>query len=492
MADNCLAGCVSDYYCGGLRRIIDAEVVGPWVRIRIFGNNNTEITVGNESGPKISGGIDRGHTACISNFQYGNTDGAGIRVEIVDEEGGSFEQFFNNIIKDMKDTNNNYKIEASWGWVGNRCYGETPAVLATTSRPHYFMITQLNIRFEQTMKFIFEGIDLLALTFDSSRNEKTFGSDEHPISLKEAINQLLTTNNPKIPVVKYLNKDTNPRTHDGSDMWTWKDNPMGVWHADQQNMLSVIKKWIRGYTTNNDKGVYLSWDDTSPQPAIVLWEDGMGKCDTIDKECLLFRNIGMFIVNGGECSNVISFKEEVHWNLAAVNHRGGFMDNKTSTRSFKQQDGTECDFNDFDEENQGAGLATNNVIPAHHHRTYGKDSPEKFRLHDSRHSRVATQISHPGMTAQLTIQGDPTLDDPILLNFASASIVYINPFHLHNSGQDGCPDWVSNQDAGTILASSSCNKIISNHNWIVEGVSHEIQLGAYTTTLKLRLPPTSV
>ena len=80
--------------------------------------------------------------------------------------------------------------------------------------------------------------------------------------------------------------------------------------------------------------------------------------------------------------------------------------------------------------------------------------------------------------ADLVIQGDPSLDDPYTVRGASCGIIVIAPYHLE-SGLD-CPDW--SPPSGS-LAGSNCITQMSNSNWFIKGVSHEIKPGSYTTTL---------
>ena len=83
--------------------------------------------------------------------------------------------------------------------------------------------------------------------------------------------------------------------------------------------------------------------------------------------------------------------------------------------------------------------------------------------------------------AELIVQGDPSdqLVHPQLILGKKLSLVVINPYHLLGDGDNGCPDW---------LARPACNDILSNKNWMIQGVDHSIREGSYVTTFKLSLP----
>jgi hypothetical protein len=80
--------------------------------------------------------------------------------------------------------------------------------------------------------------------------------------------------------------------------------------------------------------------------------------------------------------------------------------------------------------------------------------------------------------AELLIQGNPYLDDPLALCAgAECSIIVINPF-MFKKQSAGCSEWI---------ADPPMNAFLSNKHWLIQGVSHEIKEGSFTTTLKVWL-----
>ena len=47
-------------------------------------------------------------------------------------------------------------------------------------------------------------------------------------------------------------------------------------------------------------------------------------------------------------------------------------------------------------------------------------------------------------------------------------------------------------DECTWLQTSTCNTILSNKNYMIKGVNHQIQNGSYTTTFSLFLPGSNI
>lgn len=459
-----LAGGCKKYQCGDIRRAIDAEAIGPFVTITISGNGR-EITVGNKSSPAF------GHKAVIRSFQYGENDGFGVRIEIVDEDGGAFTEAFNNMFGSLDELKAKYgRITAKWGWVDSRCEtgGELP-----TSDIHYFALYQVDIKFEETYKFVLEGVDAFTAINDASRHDKSYGTDDNPMKLKDALIQMFSNNNPPIKDVKFLRRLPTG----GTEPWEFKKEPKGTWKSSNQSPMGVARRWISGYTTDKDKGITVSSDSKNKNMNIIFWEDFNPKCNQIE-DCKA-NNIGTFVVNGGECSPVIEFNPTIHWPLAVVGNTGGHADEKVTGRNWKQNDEDECDLNDEGEGGHRTGLQTTNVAPQHHIRNYGKESGREFRKNERRNTRANPTYSL--IDADLRIQGDPQLDKHLELRGAFTSVIVINPFHLDDAV---CPEWTS---SGGRLAASSCNQVMSNRNWQILGLSHEIRLGSYTTTLHLRL-----
>jgi hypothetical protein len=220
----------------------------------------------------------------------------------------------------------------------------------------------------------------------------------------------------------------------------------------------------------------MAWQDTSSQPTLVLWEDGQTKCD----EVMCGKSMWTYVVNGGACSPVIQFNPKIKFPIGMVKRQGGDMDSKMTTKSAKESDNDKCNFDDTlpGDDKIHSGLVTINVLNESDVRIHGKDAAKIKRAADKLHTRANIELTISSIDADLVVQGDPTFDDPKKMRYSFVSIVVINPFHLNDSL---CPEW---QPA---LATSACNEVLSNSNWRVQAVSHEIRLGSYTTTIHVQL-----
>lgn len=465
---SCLAGCMKKYESGPLVKAISREVIAPWVRLTLSGSGSV-LTVGNESYPSQN-------TAVITSFHYSKSDGAGIDVEITDEEGGAFDKFFSKIINDQAITPAEYVIECEWGWTSSSCNSNNEPI--KSSDVHYFYIKQVEVKYEQTLKFVMHGGDLFNAYIDSSKSEKAYGTDEEPILLEEAIRQLLADLCPPVTEYEQLRKLPNGKV----DTWKWKKPFKGPFKADQSNPITIIKRWVRGYCTENDKGVWPAWDDTSKKPKLILWEDFFP-----DPQSAIAagESLKTYIVNGGECSPVISFTPQIQWPLAFIQTAGGSADSRVSAERLKQQDDDEVRGKNKCDNDQGAGIVTTNPSsPDHHIRNYHKRSGEEFRRNDKRNTRAnITSMTTPAIKAQIVVQGDPSLTDPSELAGSTFSVIVINPYHLAKNS--ACPEWRH-------LAESACNQTLSHKSWYLHKIDHDIRQGTYTTTLDLFVPPDNI
>lgn len=472
---NCLEGSCSKYSCdtSQIRTAVDAEVIAPFVIIGICGSNGETISVGNQSAPRF------GNKAVIVSFQYGQSTGTGCTIEIIDEEGGAFQKFFNKILSAMGSAAERYELTAQWGWVGSRCDGPE-GLIGRPSKVHTFIVKKVHIKFEETMKFVLECTDLMQATIDVSSSERVFGTDDNTMPLKQAIKELFRCSNPSISPenVKFLRKGKGGVVE--TEEWDFDKKPTASWKANQSNAIMTAREWMQGYKTDRDKGVTIAWDDTNNcNPTIIFWEDFQPRPDELT-DC--YNNVGTYIVNGGSCSPVLEFNPEISWNFAVASNVGGLSGSKVSAKNLKQQDEQDAQLNDEGGCEAYAGTATDIAIPDHHIRNQGKNSPKEYTLNDKKNFRANS--TYESIKAQLRIQGDPQLDDPVGLKGSTVSIIVINPFHISDTSTD-CPDWTP---SGGSLAGSSCNEVLSNKTWFIQKLSHEIRLGSYTTTIDVFLP----
>lgn len=280
----CLSGCGSRFKGGPLLNALDADVVAPIVTVTVSGPGG-EITVGNKSSP----GFD--NHAIVKSFQYGLSNGTGLSVEIVDEEGGAFRDFFRKIVTCMEGAKDKYVMSARWGWITEKCQGGGEPLL---SKAHKFLLTYVAAQMENgVFKFVLTGVDTMQLA-EETRSECVHGSDESPMPLKDAIRQLFQNNTPPVPSVKFLRI-----TCQGTSEWEFEGDPVGKWRSEMKNPMTTALEWIRPYKTDRGKGIFPAWNDTADQPEIIFWEDYRPDCNQLDgKTC---DSLGTVVVNGGKC-----------------------------------------------------------------------------------------------------------------------------------------------------------------------------------------------
>ena len=113
---------------------------------------------------------------------------------------------------------------------------------------------------------------------------------------------------------------------------------------------------------------------------------------------------------------------------------------------------------------------------------HGRNTPSRVSKAHTANARALPPAA--AIEAELVIQGNPYLDDPLFLSAGSeCSILVINPFTLrpgvNKTNSSACStDW---------LADPPMNRFLSNQHWLIQGVSHEIKEGSFTTTLKVWL-----
>ena len=483
----CLGPECSKYQCGKIRKAWDSEVIAPYVKIWIKDENKQQsvMTVGNMSAPEFQ------HRAVISSFQYGSDNGIGARIEIVDEEGGVFKKFFDKLLLKMSDVEEKYTVNCEWGWVGSKCgdNGGGDCVIARTKQEHTLLLIKVDVKFDKVYKFVLECTDMIQPLMET-KVSKVYGSDSNKIKLRDAIKQLGEDHKIKITYVRRERDGT--LVCDPDKFFHMEDKIKCKWSGNNQNIVAVIHRWIRPFRTSRHKGIKVKWNDAaSGKPNLMIWEDGHPGCnETVDCAGGGVSHLGTYIVNGGDCSPVIEFNPQIKAIWSPVANAGGDT-SKSSGKTGKGDEDDDCDMGaKFGPAR--AGSPTYNVESEEAQCVYGKDAMKQTKKSDRAHHRA--NVNFLPFRGELRIQGDPTLDDPFELAYARAGIIVINPFHLasRQSGEGSCPEWFSggaqpNQGVGGI-AQSTCNPVLSNKCWEVFGVSHEIRLGAYTTTLNCFLP----
>jgi hypothetical protein len=475
--------CFSQFGCSCIKRPIDDYVLGPYVELDFTGQGGTTLKVGNKSNPPKN-------TAVIKSFQYGQSDGVGAEVEVYDEEGGAFQRFVDKIARTPGEALTLYKARGRWGWIMQNCDGTTRQVL---SRYHWFAILSVDINFAgKGIIFKLELQDLMEPLFETRIN-KSYDD----LTLKAAIQQMFRESNPPINDVRFLRfknnggglaticQTGNSESQDPGSIEVVESNLEELkfngdaetrtarWQCNNQTPLAAAREWVSRYRSErDDKGVIVFYDNKTPQPRLIFLEDPLPKCFTNDTQCN--RSIGTYIVNGGRHSPVLSFDPKIKFNFSAAARAGASVSSESGRAEVQR--GQPCP-NNRGGATPGAGSASMIQVTEDMNRLYGRNEAAR-EGNVSQAGNERANKTFENIEAELKIQGEPRLDDPFAIRIRTVSIIVVNPFHLAQ-GRDTCPDW---------LVRPPCNPILSNKNWFMNGVSHEIKEGSYTTTIKLFLP----
>ena len=186
-----LAGC-SNYCCNNIKELIDSEVVAPFVAITITSPDGS-ITVGNQSSPQA------GNHAAINSLKYSFSCGADkggflLELEIVDDQGGSFDTFISHLVTvmDWDKIKNQDVLTVSWGWLNAACSSS-----AVTNEGQYrvtpkriFRLQKINYNYDKGLiKYRLTCYDLERLTQSTSING-VWGDDKNGVELKQAIRSI--------------------------------------------------------------------------------------------------------------------------------------------------------------------------------------------------------------------------------------------------------------------------------------------------------------
>lgn len=333
-------------------------------------------------------------------------------------------------------------------------------------------------------------------------------------------------NQTKLEVVRYINPVTNEPCPEGiggqpepcgppavvtdanaAAALLKERGPLGVWDTKGLNPLAAIQSWlgkVRAYTIHEGregKGITMNYDATSQSDEVcvsvseaegeeetneveegqlILWANAHPHCSQ-DEQTYNHRLKALYVVNGGKCSPVLSFTPNIKWNFTASMSAGGGM-GTTSGEMTQARDNLR--FNKCAILGEGprySGSPDNSQREA----SFGNNAEREHIISMAEHLRA--NYLHNSIEAELRVQGDPSdwLCSPVFGYGRNVAILFINPFFLV-PGDYGCAKW-SNQIPDLDLDDTSCNQILSNRNWYIKGVDHQIRDGSYVTTIKVML-----
>lgn len=477
---NCLAGCIKNYAVGHIfsQSAEDkfAETMSPIIKADIL-NGEIGITVGNESYPY------RKNKACIKSINFGFTTGNEGSIEIIDEEGGALAVFIDALRKCAGDGARSI-IKYQLGWVYSKC-----------AYPRSKFSVKYSPIIENTIKIISsslsEGIIKFVINFttdnnviENSRENKIFGEQfgGKKMDLNEAIRQLAAIE-PRLNVKFARYNDDGEIEHLNGHKWAKYDKPKDSWQTDELNRYAIIQKWIEPFTVDNgsgEKGLVVIHSPEKPNEIIIL-EDPASE-NVIDTKGGK-RSIGTFIVNGGNCSNVLEFSPSISFTLPNASKAVGGSTNPNGSKNELKKDQKKKTDTDTD----NIGTQQTIVISQQAQSIMGKDASRNTNAAQNKHSKAnkAYDLSfHETSEAELRIVGNL---NPIFYTYtilgSTVSIVVVNPFHIEQTNGNGCGNW---------LKKTSCHPVFSSRSWYVKAVHHSVQDGSFVTTLKVYAIPESL
>lgn len=478
---NFLAGCGNSNVCGSpLTPVKTSASQSPFVKLTITDNAGGDqvITVGNESVPKY------GNNAIIKSFELGISDGFTGMVEIVDEHGGAFETFVNRLAKDMNTMSKSYSAILTFGWVTTECDG----TFSFKSSPEVYASPQnIEVMYgEGKIKYRVAFLDLLQQSVFVTREDTPVGADSHRVLLTEAVKTMMSRAEPKIEV-EFIRQPPNKNTQP-TPIEKLEGDPKATWPAHGQDKLTQIINWLRNFKTDQGKPLIPMWDTCNKTPKLLLVEDPQ------DEQHPGFRQgvgepLATFIVNGGNCSNVLSFTPQLNWiqPLSALNI-GGNSGGAGSGAGIKFDD-SKSDKNSVGRnppiQTNNTGMLKSSPTTAQSWNVYGPDQAGKEQAECNnlwdQTSRIMSANNMMPINAELSFIGDAENFTHFLdVFFKPVSVIVINPFSIVGGTPNTCGDW-------HWLADSPCNTMMTNKNWMIQGMHHAIREGSFVTTLNLTL-----
>ncbi len=447
----------------------------------IYGNNPIEIGVGNGSFP-----------AAVKSLQVGTSNGAGAEIEIIDQEGGDFSVIFERVTRLGTATDSLCYIR--WGWVSTNCGGGSVAV-TTAENPRGFQPTGGSVS---------PWISLVLMTFSV---EYSAGTVKYKIHCVDTMNTLVTSKfsgviNDRFKVaVETLCRERavavrfvafNGATEipfrfktDGAGTCDANTGLRREWRGQNRTVMTCVYEWARLHLADtggpNGLPIRVIFDPTTGANGTLIFLASPTDPCASENAANANNSIANYVVNGGCDSPVISFKPTIGWTGVGANAAGGGGGGAAPGTQLNR--GPEpCLANIrsnphlYTPTNGGIRLGTNLAVSANREDILASGPLRALRyVHSHTITNNLASLAWNPITAELKVQGDPSYTHPLLYLGRFMSLSVLNPFQI---GTQAPCRWTN---------IPSCNEVLSNNGWIIEGVSHDLREGSYTTTFKIRL-----
>lgn len=462
-------------------------VLAPWVAIEFvdlsFQGNGNIITVGNES----SSATNPKNVAVIKSFEFGYSDGVSVRITIHDQQGGAFEKFMHNLLKDWACLKNGgtpatVLMKIVFGWTKSGCSSPLPRAISPC---YYIMCDSVETNYTQGI-FAFEitGRDQCFRMFEGSSEITVGGQGEKSEHVTDSIKELMTKNvAPTVGKVSFKealegggSKDAEFKAETASEK---KKGPRGNWIGNSRNKLEIALSWLSTCPAYDGRNWIPQFNPTEPKGELIFWVNPKRKCEVKDDKYWESNCIGTYIVNGGKFSPVIEFNPKIRWDFSSLTTIGGALsDGKVNALESEGSKNPGLDCKELSREKQaGAGQKMQTVVTPTMRDRFGEKAAKETQISQAE-ARNTIKITFDNIEADLVIIGNPTICPPFeAIMQKNVSIIVINPFSLFSNG-NGSLEW---------LAQPPCNEVLTNKAWICKSITHRIEAGTFTTTIGVML-----
>ena len=408
------------------------------------------------------------HKMAIKSMQYGLSQGnGGIKVdfELVAEGSTGYREIVDRLNKAIGEaTTDIQQNKFRFGWLRKFCGSE--AVIPQPASPWILILpTKMSANIDGGVaKIKVECNDLLYRSF-SRRIQENKGDEDNLFDLKTAIRELCSTNDPVMEVeFRNFTGDGEIEFKNSSD--PEGNGPKGVFQGNQLPLLSTIRNWLNTTPTVNKRGCYFQYDPVNAK--LIIQEDP--ECKSNQENCDQCAVKASYIVNGGNCSPVISFSPNIEYVLDAGGGGGGSGSPSTGQNQFAQPTTDEKPIENSGSGNQTSINADTRTVPPE---AQAENAKEGIAVNTSANKKLDLRQAIEG---ELTIMGDPSWHEITGILARYVSIAVVSPFSL--GGEKGECQW---------LAKPPLNVVLSNKKWFVKGVDHQIESGKFVTKLKVTL-----
>lgn len=447
------------YLCVPPEKPLSGHIYAPFFELSLKG---MLFKCGNESYDKDP------HKVALKSMQYGLAQGQGgtnLEFELIAEGATGYKELLDVINKSIAEAPEDIKdCWFKFGWIRKVC-GSGSTLIGPQSPEIPILPTKLSTNIDSGVtKIKLTCTDLLIRSF-SRRVEKNEGAEDDLIPLKQAIKQLCQNNDPVIDV-EFRDKDGGELEFELSEDKEGK-GPKSGWQANELPLLSTIRNWVNVVKTQKGLGVYFKYDPENVK--LIIQEDDA--CNGKDENCGCNNIRASYIVNGGNCSNVLSFSPDIEWVLDAGGHGGG-SGGSSSGNMIKAKPPSDS------EKIEPSGSGNTISIPAE-----ANTIPPEVRAANAAEANAAHTMANKPLElkktieAELTIIGDPSWHTLAGIAGRYVSIAVVSPFAI--TGGSGECVW---------LAKPPLNPVLSNKMWMIQGADHQIEAGKFVTKLKVTLP----